>query len=78
MLGTPMMHKGGEGQPVTAPVSTLRYDMENAPIGGKLLLLNPSGVLVFGTLTNATRHLYWAWAPLPRRNKDEERRRNLV
>jgi hypothetical protein len=52
--------------------------MENAPLGGKLQLLNPSGVLVFGTLTVATRSLYWAWAPLPQRNKDEERRRKLV
>ncbi len=75
---SPATPRGGHGQPVTAPVSALRYDMENAPLGGKLQLLNPSGVLVFGTLTVATRSLYWAWAPLPQRNKDEERRRKLV
>lgn len=65
-----MSHSGASGD--ANPVATsdqwrMRKDMENAPIGRKLLLINPGGVLVFGTLTNETRNHFLEWAYLPKR-----------
>lgn len=67
----------GGRETATARSCRLRYDMEAAPAGVKLQLLTPGGILVFGTLTTGNRGQYWAWAPLPQRDKDEEKRRGL-
>jgi hypothetical protein len=66
------------GRPVTGePV--LNYDMSTAPVGGKLLVLNKGGVLVFAVLTLADKRSghFVAWCALPKRDKEEERRRGL-
>lgn len=39
----------------------MRTDMENAPTGKKLLLINEGGVLVPGVLTNDNRKFYLEW-----------------
>jgi hypothetical protein len=57
-----------------------RYDLENAPKGQKLQLLNRGGVALYGTIGSATRSLQegiWAWSPLPIRDREEEKRRGL-
>lgn len=45
----------------------MRNDMDNAPMGVKLLLINPSGVLTIGKLTHATRDHFIEWSELPKR-----------
>lgn len=55
-----------------SPVATthefrMRKDMENAPMGKKLLLINEGGVLVTGTLTRDSMKHYLEWQKLPKR-----------
>jgi len=38
-----------------------RSDIENAPTGKKLQLINEGGVAVYGVLTNDNRHHYIEW-----------------
>lgn len=45
----------------------MRKDMENAPTGKKLLLINEGGVLVVGTLTNDNRGHFIEWQKVPKR-----------
>lgn len=47
----------------------MRTDMENAPTGKKLQLMNEGGVLVYGTLTNDNRSHYIQWQYVPKRAK---------
>lgn len=61
----------------SAGEARLRYDMENAPLGVKLLALTHGGVLVFANLTKAHLQFYVAWSHMPVRDKAEERRRGL-
>jgi hypothetical protein len=58
---------------ITAPVSEYDYDMSALPTGVKCILLNQGGVAVMGSVTNATRDHFIAWAPLPKRDKEQER-----
>lgn len=55
-----------------SPVATtdhfhMRGDMENAPTGKRILLINESGVLVQGTITTENRAHYIEWQYLPKR-----------
>lgn len=59
---------------LTAPVSEWNYDMSSLPTGVKCLLLNPGKVACLGSVTNSTRGLFLAWAPMPKRDKEKERR----
>jgi hypothetical protein len=45
----------------------MRSDMQNAPIGKKLLLINEGGVLVTGTLTRDIVAHYIEWQKVPKR-----------
>lgn len=47
----------------------MRADMENAPIGVKLLLINLGGVLVPGTITESTRGDFLEWQYVLKRAK---------
>jgi hypothetical protein len=60
-------HMGGN--PVTAQVSEYNYDMESAPVGGKLIVLNHSGCATFSVLTSDDKQYFQAWAPMPKRKK---------
>ena len=43
-------------------------DFTSCPRGGKVQLLNPSGVAVYGTIGSDYKSWGWlAWAPLPKR-----------
>lgn len=44
-----------------------RLDMNNAPLGKKVLAINPSGVAVFAVLTKETLKDYQEWCELPKR-----------
>lgn len=54
----------------------MRSDIENAPTGKKLLLINEGGVLVVGTLTNDNRQHFIEWQALPARAKNQAHRDN--
>lgn len=59
----------------TAEACKLNYDMSTAPIGQFCLLLGRGGVIV---RAQADHNPFWvAWAPLPKRDKAEEKRRGL-
>jgi hypothetical protein len=58
------------GRPVTANVSEFNYDMDKAPIGGKLIVLNPGNVAAFAVLSSTNKKYFKAWAPLPRIRQD--------
>lgn len=45
----------------------MRTDMENAPLGKKLQLINEGGVAVYGTLTRDTLHHFIEWQYVPKR-----------
>ena len=40
--------------------------MSQAPMGRKLMALNPGGVAVFASITPSTAHHYIAWCSLPK------------
>jgi len=55
-----------------SPVATtdhfhMREDMQNAPTGKRILLINESGVLVQGTLNAENRGHFVEWQFLPKR-----------
>ncbi len=50
----------------------MRGDMENAPRGKKLLLINEGGVLVTGTLTQVNEKHFIEWQFCPKRCKIKE------
>lgn len=52
------------------------YDMSSAPVGKRCLLLGAGGVATVG-VTNGRDHFFKAWAPLPKRDKEEEARRGV-
>lgn len=59
---------------ITAPVSAWNYDMGALPFGAKCFLLNEGGVAVVGSVTANTRKDFMAWAPMPKRDKELEKR----
>ena len=59
------------GKPVTAPVSEFNYDMDTAPKGGKLIVLNHGGVATFAILSDRNNKDFQAWAPMPKIRKDK-------
>lgn len=68
------------GRPVTAAAPALNYDMQAAPVGGKLLVLTKGMVLTFAVLRQVDKVAghFIAWCPLPKRDKEEEKRRGLI
>ena len=58
--------------PVTAEEVFWSLDMAKAPMGRKLMALNPSGVAVFASITPSTAHHYLAWCSLPKLTKDQK------
>jgi hypothetical protein len=63
----------------TARVSEWNYDMEKAPVGQLCFLLSIGRVAVKSIMPKENGDGFWiAWAPMPRRDKDEERRRGLL
>ena len=56
------------------------YDLDAAPKGQELMLLNCGGVAIKGkmpALHLGKNKAVWAWHPLPVRDRDEEKRRSL-
>lgn len=66
------------GRPVTGE-AILNYDMDAAPVGGPLWVLTIGGVTVRHVLTAADKASghYVAWCPMPKRDKEEEKRRGI-
>lgn len=64
---------GGDANPVCS-TDELRFSkkMKRAPLGQKLILINPGGVACFGNLTEKTRKDYIEWCKIPKRAIDEE------
>lgn len=58
------------GTPVTASVSEFNYDMGSAPLGGKLIVLNPGNVATFAILNSTNKKYFKAWAPMPKIRQD--------
>ncbi len=58
------------GKPVTAHASMFNLDMSVAPLGGKLIVLNPSNVAVFAVLSIRSLQYFRGWAPLPKIPKE--------
>lgn len=52
---------------VTTDQLRFRADMHNAPLGKKLLAINPGGVAVFAILTRANLHHFIEWCEVPKR-----------
>jgi hypothetical protein len=48
----------------------INTDMSQCPIGVKVQLLNPGGVLTYGQYDGKTK-IWQGWAPLPRRRKTD-------
>lgn len=53
-------------KPVSALAPMWNLDMAAAPLGRKVLALNPGGVAVFAALTPSTLKHFRAWCPLPK------------
>lgn len=45
--------------------------MNTVPLHRKVILMNPGGVLVFGTVTEANKSDWKYWAPLPVKPREE-------
>jgi hypothetical protein len=59
----------------SAKESALNYNMDECPVGQMCLLLGRGGVLQ--KALGSTDSFWVAWAPLPKRDKEEEKRRGL-
>lgn len=53
-------------KPVTGVRPEWNFNMDQAPLGGKLMALNPGNVAVFATLSRSNIHHFRAWCPLPK------------
>lgn len=60
--------------PMTAPPGEVEWRYEPVPGRGKCLLLNPGGCLIPGPPTGEWGKEYIAWAHMPKRNKEIERK----
>ena len=58
--------------PVTAEQVFWDMEMGHAPMGRKLIALNPGGVAVFASITPSTAHHYLAWCSLPKLTKQQK------
>lgn len=58
--------------PFTHEEPCWNFNMSNAPLGRKLIALNPGGVAVFAVLSYRNVKDFQAWYPLPRLPKEEE------
>ena len=57
-------------KPVTSHEPRWNFDMDAAPLGGKLLALNHGMCACFATLSNKNKHDFLAWCPLPKIPKE--------
>lgn len=60
-------------KPVTAMDVHWSLDMSKAPMGRKLLALNPGGVAVFASLTPSTLKHFIAWCSLPKLTPEQKK-----
>lgn len=63
---------GSSEKPVTALAPLWSLDMSTAPLGQKLLAMNPGGVAVFASLTPSTLKHFIAWCGLPKLTPDQK------
>lgn len=56
--------------PVTSDHPQWIFDMQSAPLGRKLLVLNHSGVAAFASLTQDNLKHFRAWCALPKIPKE--------
>ena len=59
-------------KPITALAPLWSLDMSKAPLGQKLLAMNPGGVAVFASLTPSTLKHFIAWCGLPKLTPDQK------
>ena len=59
-------------KPVTALAPLWNLEMSEAPLGQKLLALNPSGVAVFASITPSTLKHFIAWCGLPKLTPEQK------
>jgi hypothetical protein len=52
---------------VAVVTTTELQPMEICPVGVKVQLMNPGGVLVYGSISESSRQEYLAWHGLPKR-----------
>ncbi len=71
-MAPPVYPQDMHGKPVTADYSYFNYDMDKAPVGGKLIVLNHGGVATFSNLTAENKKDFQAWAPLPKTRKSRK------
>ena len=64
-----MTHTINQHEATAVADGTYLQPMDTCPTGVKVQLMNPGGVLVYGTW-NGKDTTWQAWAPLPRRRKD--------
>lgn len=69
-MATPEYPEDMHGKPVTADYSYFNYNMDKAPVGGKLIVLNHGGVATFSNLSSENKKDFQAWAPLPKTRKN--------
>jgi hypothetical protein len=58
-------------KPVSAQQSEMCSDMSKAPLGRKVIAINPGGVAVFAVLSKDNLKHFIEWAPLPKRAKKD-------
>jgi len=63
-----MTHTVNTDEATAVSNETYLQPMDTCPIGVKVQLENPGGVLVYGTW-NGKSNMWKSWAPLPRRRK---------
>lgn len=70
LKSTPTFPDNMHGKPVAARmVSEFNYDMNTAPKGGKLLVLNEGDVATIAMLSDSNKKHFKAWAPLPKKRR---------
>jgi len=57
-------------KPVTSNEPRWNFDLHAAPMGRKLLALNPDGVAVFASLNASSLKYFRAWCALPKIPKE--------
>lgn len=61
--------KENHGTKVVVTPAYYWEDMDTCPLGCKVQLKTTHGVAVYGAVSNSTKHLYSAWAPMPTTRK---------
>ena len=66
-----MTHTTDRNQHIAVADAIYLESMDTCPTGVKVQLMNPGGVLVYGTWDGKSK-VWQAWAPLPRRRKQDD------